>query len=195
MVHKVQEDLSKVNINMDENEIANTKKSIFKNLIRKSVRNATFSSLKETQLTHIKISAILYPAYTIQPYLERSTFTFEESSTLFNVRANTVNSFKMCFTSMFRNDLNCKLGCLSEDSLAHCMSCDVLSEHIGIQHELFSDMFSVPDKQKLAIQTFILRSKLRTALLEGQGAYQGSTILDTSTPALEGGAGERIGLR
>ena len=55
-------------------------------------------------------------------------------------------------------------------------------------------MFSVPDKQKLAIQTFILRSKLRTALLEGQGAYQGSTILDTSTLALEGGAGERRGL-
>ena len=132
LVHKVQEDLSKVNINMDENEIANTKKSIFKNLIRKSVRNATFSSLKETQLTHIKISAILYPAYTIQPYLERSTFTFEESSTLFNVRANTVNSFKMCFTSMFRNDLNCKLGCLSEDSLAHCMTCDVPDEHTGL---------------------------------------------------------------
>ena len=192
-VQKIQEDMQKVNIVMDENKIAKMKKSIFKNLVKTNVRKATFSYLRETQLTHTKINTISYPKFTIQPYLECQSFSFTESFTLFNVRANTVNSFKMCFTSMNRNNLNCRLGCLEEDSLEHCMSCPVIDQHIGRPPIPIIDVFKTKEKQKQAIDTFIARSTLRTALLEGSGAYQGSSILDTSTPA-PGGAGERIGL-
>ena len=55
------------------------------------------------------------------------------------------------------------------------------------------DVFKTKDKQRQAIDTFIARSTLRTALHQGSGAYYGSSMLDTSTPA-PGGAWERIGL-
>ena len=157
------------------------------------VRNATFCYLKETQLTHTKINTIIYPDFSTQSYLHSPTLTFEESSTLFNARANTVNSFKMCFTSMNRNNLNCRLGCNSEDSLEHCMRCDVINKYTGRTEDTISSVFKTVDQQKPAIQTFIERTKVRAALIEGSGAYQGSKILDTSTPAAAGGAGERIG--
>ena len=144
------------------------------------------------QLT--KVNTIKYPEFNIQPYLNNPTFTFEESSTLFNARANTVNTFKMCFTSMHRNNLNCRLGCLTEDSLEHCMTCTIIDKHVGKSKELFSDIFKQVVQQKQAVKTFIARKNIRTALLEGPGAYQGSAILDTSTPAPAGGAGERSGL-
>ena len=75
------------------------------------------------------------------------------------------------------------------------MKCEVLNTHVGRSPHSFSDIFATLDHQKQAIKTFIKRKNTRVALLEGLGAYQGSSILDTSTPALEGGAGERIGLR
>ena len=98
----------------------------------------------------------------------------------------------MCFTTMHRNNLNCRLGCIA---LEHCMNCEVINTHVGRSTALFNDIFVTVVQQKQAIKTFIKRKNTRSALLEGLGAYQGSTILDTSTPALEGGAGERSGLR
>ena len=64
-------------------------------------------------------SAIKYDSFKIQPCFVSEILNLEQ--TLFNMRANTVNSFKMCFTSLYRNDLKCKLGCQEEDSLEHCM--------------------------------------------------------------------------
>ena len=80
------------------------------------------------------------------------------------------------------------------DLLEHCMSCEVLNTHVGRTTDLFRDIFATLDHQKQAIKTFIKRKNTRTTLLVGVGAYQGFSILDTSTPALEGGAGERSGL-
>ena len=43
--------------------------------------------------------------FVTQPYLLSQDITFEESSTIFNVRENTLNGFKTCFPSIYRNNL------------------------------------------------------------------------------------------
>ena len=67
---------------MGDNGICSMKKSSFKNLIKRYWRTATFSSIKEIQLTHTKVITILYPEYTIQQYLSTPALKIEESSTL-----------------------------------------------------------------------------------------------------------------
>ena len=64
--------------------------------------------------------------------------TFEESSTIFNIRANTVNEFKTSFPSLDRKNLNCKQGYLDTlDSLEYCMNCKVINNKIGMCQEIF----------------------------------------------------------
>ena len=83
------------------------------------------------QSSHTKINTIQYKRFGLQEYLASDKFSTEEKSTLFNLRANSVNGFKMCTPSIYRNNLLCKLGCLEDDSLEHSMICTVIDNHIG----------------------------------------------------------------
>ena len=193
-VHHIKEDLEKVGIIQDDNEISAMKKSAFKSLVKKNVRTATFNALKRVQLTHIKINTILYEKFLLLKYLDSDNFSKEEKSMLFNIRANSVNGFKTCTPSIYRNNLVCKLGCCEDDSLHHCMICPVIDQQIGKTSARLSDMFETTLQQHQAVSIFIKRNLVRTALIEGSVADQGANVLDTSTPASAGGAGERIGL-
>ena len=98
---KVGEDITRVQLDMDENNIKNMNKIFFFNLVSRKVKTATFCSLKETQSSHIKVSANQYTIFVTLPYPMPQDITFEESSTIFNIRANTLNGFKSCFPSLY----------------------------------------------------------------------------------------------
>ena len=74
------EDLETVNINLDEDKIGETKKSVFKKLVRKHVKHATFTKLKEMQSEHTKINTIKYESFKIQPYIDSDILTSEQIS-------------------------------------------------------------------------------------------------------------------
>ena len=158
------------------------------------MKSAAFSSLKVTQSSHIKIKNIIYTSFNTQTYLNSQEISLEESSTLFNIRENTVNAFKTCFPSIYRNNLNCRLGCKDNlDSIEHCMNCKVLDNHVGICHEPISLVFEALDKQKLAARKFILRNNTRAALLEGSEGLPGPGDSGHEHAGPAGGAGERSG--
>ena len=115
-----------------------------------------------------------------------SLFSSEEMSTAFNLRTNTINGYKMCFTKAYPDDKSCKLGCSEEDSISHSYSCKVINMQDVNSSGEYSSLFSSIVDQKQAVKSFIRRNNIRTAILEAGCAYQG-----TSTPA--GGARERLG--
>ena len=92
----VEKDMKLVNIKMTESEIMLMSKTKFKNHVKKCVAAAAFESLKCIQSEHEKVKHIEYKSSRIQPYLISASFSYEESCMLFNMRANTVNGFKMC---------------------------------------------------------------------------------------------------
>ena len=95
---------------------------------------------------------------------------------------------------MYRNNLNCKLGCDVEDSFDHCMNCDILNQFLGNTQFRINDISNnCAELQKEAVKIFTLRKNKRAEILEQHGAYQGQKILDTSTPAVAGGAGKEEG--
>ena len=64
-------------------------------IVKKLVKIAAFDKLKEVQTTHTNINTINYEQFKLQPYLDSNIITFEERSLVFNVRANTLNGFKI----------------------------------------------------------------------------------------------------
>ena len=134
----------------------------------------------------------------MQPYIDSDILRSEQIAMLFNMRANTIYGFKMffVFVSMNINDTMCKLGCKEEDALQHCMNCSIISQKIGrISSVNIDGIFATEMEQKILVSEFMLGKDIRTYLIEeNRGAYQGYQILDTSTPAKEGGAGDRGGL-
>ena len=165
-----------MNITLDEDKIGKTKKkTVFKKLVRQHVKDATFTQLKLMQSEHTKINTIKYESFKIQPYIDSDILTSEQISTLFNMRANTINGFKMCFSSMHRNDTMCKLGCMEEDSLQHCMDCGVISQKIGrISHANLVGIFATEKEQKITVSEFIQRKTIRTSILEENRAGVGT---------------------
>ena len=163
--------------------------------MKKNVKAAAFENFKQTQSTHTKVNTIRYDKLQLQPYLDSNTLNVEQRSLVFNIRANTVNGFKMCFTSMYRNNLNCKLGCNTPDTIDHCMTCEELNVHIGKTLLKIDDIYSdSADVQKEAVQVFMPRRNTREVITDGTRAYQGHTVVDTSTSAAAGGAGAGRGI-
>ena len=91
----VKEDMDMLNIDIDEEAMCGMSKAQFKSLVRKHVISATFTSLKTIQLSHTKVRNIQYPSFVLQPYFQSELFDHKEISLLFNMRANTINGFKM----------------------------------------------------------------------------------------------------
>ena len=120
-----------------------------------------------------------------------------ERTTLFNLRAETINGFKGCFSSAYE-DIKCRLGCKEIDNLSHIYCCKVINQYIHPTEINVGLIYQDIDQQKSAVKEFILREKIRSNLILTDSASQGgSEILDTSTPAASAarGAGERHGER
>jgi hypothetical protein len=123
--------------------------------------------------------------------MKSNLLSSEEMSTLYNLRADTVNGYKMCFPNAYQNDKNCKLGCIEKDTIAQAYSCKIINIHDTSSSTEYLSVFSDILNQKQAVQVFMIRNNIRSVLLESGSAYQGN-ILGTSTPAA-GGAREILG--
>ena len=75
------------------------------------------------------------------------------------------------------------------------MKCKVINDKLTKNSKLnIDDIFATTEKQKNKAVEFTLRMNIRSSLILGHMAYQGSQILDIGTPAMAGGAWERRGL-
>ena len=99
------------------------------------------------------------------------------------MKADTVNGIKKCFPKLYENNIQCKLGCIDEESINHIYQCKQLGESSLIRKEAIHGR----ELQKVeAVSEFIRRCSLRSAVL-ADSASQGP-VLDTSTLAAARGA-------
>ena len=74
------------------------------------------------------------------------------------------------------------------------MKYDILDQFLGSTQFKINDISNnCAELQKEPVKIFTLRKNRRAEILEQHGAYQGQIILDTSTLAVAGGAGEEEG--
>ena len=180
---------------MEDNDIQAKTSGQFKAIVKKHVRSAAFKSLLDIKSGHTKRNPIKYPSFNIQPYLEDSSMSHEERTTLFNLRAETINGFKACFSSAFLQDSKCRLGCQEEDNFSHIYSCRILNQYIQPTNINIDAIYNDISQQQQAVKEFLHTERIRSALIQADPASQGlSKILDTSTRAAAAarGAGGRL---
>ena len=59
---------------MDDIETGLMKKSLFKSMVKRNVRTATFNALQKMQSSHTKINTIQYKGFGLQEYLASDKF-------------------------------------------------------------------------------------------------------------------------
>ena len=121
--------------------------------------------------------------------------SYKERTTLFNLRAETINGFKASFSSAFVLNSKCRLGCQEEDNFAHIYSCRIVNQYIKSTNINIGAIYQDISQQQKAVKEFIQRESIRSVLIQADPASQGlSKILDTSTQAAAAarGAGERL---
>ena len=110
-------------------------------------------------LSHPKINNIRHDSFRFQKYLESDKFSTDKKSTLFNIRANSVNGFNMCRITK-NNMLNFLWLCPLEPPWTYITMHHTGRQHIHIDHSeqitfIFcqrvkqSNKLLLPDKMKL----------------------------------------------
>ena len=84
-------------------------------------------------LSHSKINSIRHDSLGFQKYLESDKFSTDKKTTLFNIRANSVNGFNMCRTTR-NNILNFLWLCPLEPPWTHITMHHTGRQHIHIDH-------------------------------------------------------------
>ena len=175
-VLKVGEDMAQIELKMEENEIKSKSKAEFKKIVEIKVSQCAFKEYISEQSTKSKTKDIKYEKLEMQPYMKSLTFNNKEVKTLFNLRAKTVWTYKACFKSMFKNSMNCQLGCDSIDSLHHSFQCVKVmcdpryrpNTEDKSTNITFDDVYAGICEQKDAVVKFIQMHNIRDHILEQQ---------------------------
>ena len=160
-------DFEFLGITMDESEILNTPKHIYKKKIKELVRKAGFLYLTEQKLSHTKVRNIQYSNLSIQPYLTSKLFNSEETSLLYNLRSHCHPS-KRNFRKMYKNDLKCRMGCNDiEDQIHIFTKCQpILSQIESDTGSIYEHIYDDISNQKKVISIYTKIEKTRLQLLD-----------------------------
>ena len=140
-VSQVKEDMKCLSINMSVDDLKLFSKDKFKELVKKHVRAAAFSGLKEIQETHSKSMKLEYKEMMMQGYLSPiSGMTNKEKSFAFSARAQMLKGIKNNFRQG-QSDIKCSLGCDKTEDQEHLLQCPALSDNEEIQAN-YNDIYS-----------------------------------------------------
>ena len=141
---QLSDDLGQCDIQLSESDIMNMKKTKFKKLVSKSVREVARQYLITLKEKHSK-STGLSDHYQMQAYLTSNNMTTEQKQLLFQFRTRTYPC-RTNYRKLYENDLSCQI-CLEEDSPEHLLACSRITAGIDITGVLISDIFGSTDQQ------------------------------------------------
>jgi hypothetical protein len=115
---------------MDENEIASTPKSLYKEKIKKLIDKSVFEYFINQKRSHKKLNDVTYSNFKIQPYLITHTLNNKQKELLYNLRSQCYGS-KNNLKKMNRNNLQCIFKCQQvEDQIHTFLNCAPVLDNI-----------------------------------------------------------------
>ena len=115
-------------------------------------------------------------------------FSSEEVELLAALRSHPIRGIKNNFSSWYRPNLTCPLGCLVEDDQPHLRFCGPLlaglseEQKEAINNTEYKDIYGSLDQQKAAITVFSWLLNARDQLLEAATPGSGATLDAAPTP-------------
>ena len=155
----VKQDLADLDINLTFEQIKNTSKQGFKDIVKEKVKHAAFCFLTNCQQTHSKAKNLQYKSLELQSYLKSKNTTIQVKSFLFAARSRMLDvrcNFKNGLT-----DLSCRKCIQSDENQEHLLSCPALSDNSILRTDYqpeYNDLFC-DDVKKIENIGRILKSK------------------------------------
>ena len=103
---------------INEKEIQEMSKELYKKTIKELVRTAALKSLLDEKVSHSKLDEVKYDKLQTQPYLTERRFSSEERKLLALLRSRCFGA-KSNFKKLWRGNLGCSLGCPSNEDQNH----------------------------------------------------------------------------
>ena len=159
----LQKDYQFIGLNITDEEITVFSRLDYKKKIKNLIQKAAFDYFLKEKLKHSKLNGVTYSDFKLQPYLIDSQFSKEERNLLTSLRSRCYNA-KINFRKLYRNDLNCRLGCDSPDSQFHIFTqCSFIEIPPNVAYD---SIFENATLQKEVIKLFLSIDKTRQKLLE-----------------------------
>ena len=106
---------------------------------------------------------------TPQEYITNALFSNEEVSLLFGLRSRMFQ-VKRNFSTQYKNNLACALGCTVEETQSHLLDCTYIIDNMEDKSVLaeceYLDLFKNGDDQIKITKIFLEISKIRDMLIE-----------------------------
>jgi 5-methylcytosine-specific restriction endonuclease McrA len=155
---------------IDENKLSILSKNQAKQYIKEQIYTKAFADLKILQSNHSKVKDIRYEKLTCQEYLKSPKYTFNEASTLFALRSQTVKNIKANIRSFSQNDQLCPLCFKLEDNQEHCLKCPKLKSIKPTENHIeYNHIFSRSESEQHAIANLFVSILERRNLLLQEG--------------------------
>ena len=146
------QDLEKLEISMNMEEISKMKKGIFMNMIKQRVKNKAFKELEQTKLSHSKVDKIEHNGISMQKYLQPNSckIKIEEAQLIFKIRCRTTEA-KVNLRGKYDN-LECGACGLEEETQQHILYCTELNKDKTDQELKYEKILNgnVVEKLKIA---------------------------------------------
>ena len=165
-------DLSNNGEIFDEDNIKLQGKNIFKTHIKNKIKARTFEDLKSQQQKHSKVRLITYKKFKIQSYMTSPSFSNEMVGVLFSMRCSMTKGIKSNFSSIFKNDIGCKMKCNQTgalDNQEHLFSCPNLISKFKsdqISSVKYDNIFGTLEEQRKVVNVLIQLLEIRNKLLD-----------------------------
>ena len=166
-VLKVSEDLKTCSIDLTENQIMNMKKTSFRKLVRKKVREASESHLI---LMKKSKSVNIFPSDVMKLYLKTNMLSTEEKQLLFLMRVR-MNDVKSNYSNKYKNNPDCSLCHQNvKESEVHLLKClEIVSEpDINLENVKYSDIYGNLGQQIRAAKTWKKIFKIKNWKLQNR---------------------------
>ena len=115
-----------------------------------------------------KIKHIKYTKLATQSYILSNQLNNDDINLLFSLRSR-MTKLKRNFSTQYKNNLSCSLGCKDEESQSHLLDCSVILNNMEdktIMTEIeYSDLFKGVDEQICITKIFSEIFKIRENLL------------------------------
>ena len=165
-IHLIRKDFSLLEEDLNEDQISNTPKDVYKKWVKEKVKTAVFKEyLKLKEESKKKLKDLHYEEFAIQPYLTSNEISIEQKQLLFSLRSKCFSA-KMNFKKMNKGNLGCRFHCDSEETQNHIFeNCQPIKAWVSEPVKL-NDIYGSLEDQIKAIQTLSKIDNVRKVMIE-----------------------------
>ena len=178
----LKKDFEFIKVDMNEDSISQTPKSVYKKTIWSLVKKAAFEYFMNLKKTHTKLDNLTYTQLKPQAYMSSTHITQKQKELLYVLRS-TCYGVKNNFKKLYKNDLTCRFGCTQNEDQYHAFTqCQPILhklKYLGIIQ--YNDIFGSTHEQINTIGKLYNIDQLRNHILKKHISPGGQDCQDPCT--------------